>query len=128
MPTSDQPSAHLIDEHVGCQLRRLRRAGGLSQAQLADRLGLTFQLIQKYERGANRLSASKMFLAAAALDVPIGAFFDGLALSDATPSAPIPPPSAFGDEVARSFDMIPERNVQMALARLLRALAPATDA
>jgi transcriptional regulator with XRE-family HTH domain len=127
MPTTEHLSSNAIDEHVGRQLRRARRASGLSQAQLAERLSLTFQQVQKYERGINRLSASKMFLAAAALDVPISTFYDGLTLNDAAPPVPLPPLSALGEEVARNFDTIQNRKVQTAIAGLLRALAPGSN-
>lgn len=67
-----------IDVHVGKVMRALRKSQGLSQEELAKALGLTFQQIQKYERGANRISASKMFAAAAFLKVSPTAFFEGL--------------------------------------------------
>ena len=77
-----------VDVHVGGKVRARRRLLGLSQDQLADRLGLTFQQVQKYERGANRVCASKLFAIAGALAVPPAFFFEGLkdgpeALTDA---------------------------------------------
>jgi len=56
-----------------------RKLLGVSQEQLADSLGLTFQQVQKYERGANRVSASKLYEIAKTLQVPVSFFFDGLA-------------------------------------------------
>ena len=67
-----------IDVHVGARLRERRVHRDMSQTALGERLGLTFQQVQKYERGANRLSASKLWRAAEALEVPVGFFFDGL--------------------------------------------------
>jgi transcriptional regulator with XRE-family HTH domain len=67
-----------IDIYVGSRLRERRVSLGMSQTVLADRLGLTFQQVQKYERGANRLSASALWRAAEAVDVPVSYFFDGL--------------------------------------------------
>jgi transcriptional regulator with XRE-family HTH domain len=67
-----------IDVYVGSRLRERRVSLGMSQTVLADRLGLTFQQVQKYERGANRLSASALWRAADAVDVPVSYFFDGL--------------------------------------------------
>jgi transcriptional regulator with XRE-family HTH domain len=67
-----------IDIYVGSRLRERRVSLGMSQTVLADRLGLTFQQVQKYERGANRLSASALWRAADAVDVPVSYFFDGL--------------------------------------------------
>src|SRR5580698_8757948 len=68
-----------IDLHVGARIRLRRRMQGVSQEKLADALGLTFQQVQKYERGANRVSASKLYEIAAALRAPVAYFFDGLA-------------------------------------------------
>jgi transcriptional regulator with XRE-family HTH domain len=73
---SDQP--HPTDVHVGRRIRLRRRAEGLSQEKLADGLGLTFQQVQKYERGANRVSASKLHQIGEALGVSVGWFFEGL--------------------------------------------------
>jgi transcriptional regulator with XRE-family HTH domain len=56
-----------------------RKILGVSQQQLADSLGLTFQQVQKYERGANRISASKLYAVATALQTPVSYFFEGLA-------------------------------------------------
>jgi len=67
-----------IDIHVGKMIRARRLAIGVSQMALAQALGITFQQIQKYEKGANRISASKLFEAARTLDTPVGAFFEGL--------------------------------------------------
>lgn len=67
-----------VDVHVGSRLRERRLMLGISQTSLGDSLGLTFQQIQKYERGANRVSASMLFRAAEALNVPVSYFFDGL--------------------------------------------------
>jgi transcriptional regulator with XRE-family HTH domain len=68
-----------VDLHVGARIRLRRRMQGVSQEKLADALGLTFQQVQKYERGANRVSASKLYEIAAALRAPVAYFFDGLA-------------------------------------------------
>jgi transcriptional regulator with XRE-family HTH domain len=65
-----------VDVHVGRRLREMRLLRGLSQSALGKRLGVTFQQIQKYERGANRLSASMLWHAAEALNVPVSSFFD----------------------------------------------------
>jgi transcriptional regulator with XRE-family HTH domain len=72
-------SPNPIDLHVGGRVRLRRKFIGLSQEQLADALGLTFQQVQKYERGSNRVSASKLYAIARTLGVPIAFFFDGLA-------------------------------------------------
>lgn len=69
---------HPIDIHVGSRVRLRRTLLGLSQGELAARLGLTFQQIQKYERGANRVSASRIFDMGRVLDVPVSFFFDDM--------------------------------------------------
>ena len=67
-----------VDVHVGKRIRERRVSLGLSQTDLGDNLGLTFQQIQKYERGFNRISASKLWALSHLFEVPIGWFFDGL--------------------------------------------------
>jgi transcriptional regulator with XRE-family HTH domain len=67
-----------VDVHVGARLRVRRNLAGLSQDQLAKALGLTFQQIQKYERGVNRMGASRLFQVARLLSVPVGYFFEQL--------------------------------------------------
>jgi transcriptional regulator with XRE-family HTH domain len=66
------------DVHVGARVRLRRKHLGISQTQLANDLGLTFQQVQKYERGFNRVSASKLYDMARSLGVPISYFFEGL--------------------------------------------------
>jgi len=70
--------ANPIDVHVGTRIRLRRTLLGLSQEKLGDALDLTFQQVQKYERGANRVSASRLFDLARVLDVPVGYFFEDL--------------------------------------------------
>ena len=67
-----------IDLHLGKRLRRRRRMLGLTQQQLADAVGVRFQQIQKYECGANRISAARLWQLAEALEVQVSYFFDGL--------------------------------------------------
>ncbi|HUO21997.1 MAG TPA: helix-turn-helix transcriptional regulator [Caulobacteraceae bacterium] len=69
---------HPVDLFVGQRIRAQRRLLRISQEQMARQLGLTFQQVQKYERGANRVSASKLFDISQILGVPISFFFDGL--------------------------------------------------
>jgi transcriptional regulator with XRE-family HTH domain len=65
-----------VDIHVGARLKTQRSLKGFSQERLADSIGLTFQQIQKYERGANRVSASRLYQFSKILNVPISYFFD----------------------------------------------------
>ena len=67
-----------IDLHLGRRLRRRRRLLGLTQQQLAGQVGVRFQQIQKYECGANRISAARLWELAEALETPITYFYDGL--------------------------------------------------
>ena len=73
-----------IDLHLGKRLRRRRRLLGLTQQQLASAVGVRFQQIQKYECGANRISAARLWELAEALEVPINYFYEGLE-AEATP-------------------------------------------
>jgi len=72
------PHRHTVDINVGKQLRLRRTILGLSQEALASMIGLTFQQVQKYERGVNRVGASRLYDFSKALTVPISYFFEGL--------------------------------------------------
>src|ERR1700745_3000245 len=73
---ADKPNP--IDVHVGARVRLRRTLLGMSQEKLGDAIGLTFQQVQKYERGANRVGASRLFELSRVLDVPVSFFFDEL--------------------------------------------------
>src|SRR4029079_10891894 len=79
MTDKEDRTPNPVDLHVGARIRMRRKILGVSQERLADDLGLTFQQVQKYERGANRVSASKLYEIARSLQAPISYFFDGLA-------------------------------------------------
>ena len=66
-----------IDIHVGQRVRARRKMLGLSQTQLGKELGVTFQQVQKYERGTNRIGSSRLFRMSTTLDVPVAYFFEG---------------------------------------------------
>jgi transcriptional regulator with XRE-family HTH domain len=87
-----------IDFHLGRRMRRRRRLMGLTQQQLAESCGVRFQQIQKYECGANRVSAARLWRIASALEVPVGYFFEGLSDAPAAPPADVHP---FGAPVER---------------------------
>jgi transcriptional regulator with XRE-family HTH domain len=80
--------ANDIDLHLGKRLRRRRRLLGLTQQQLAIAVGVRFQQIQKYECGANRISAARLWQLAEALEVPVSYFFDGLAEEERSANEP----------------------------------------
>jgi transcriptional regulator with XRE-family HTH domain len=67
-----------IDQHVGRQLRLRRAQSGMTQTKLGAKVGLSFQAVQQYETGENRISASRLYQLARILDVPLAFFFDGL--------------------------------------------------
>ena len=77
-PGADKEGPSPIDTHVGTRIRLRRTLMGMSQEKLGEALGLTFQQVQKYERGVNRVGASRLFDLSRVLDVPINFFFDDL--------------------------------------------------
>ncbi len=97
-------SPNPVDLHVGGRIRMRRRLLGVSQEKLAEALGLTFQQIQKYERGANRVSASKLYEIARTLQAPIAYFFEGLT----DPSALEPSDAVSSEQIVNDFLMTGE--------------------
>ena len=77
-PVSRTGKPNPVDIHVGSRVRLRRTLLGLSQEKLAEAVGLTFQQIQKYERGANRISASRLYALSHVLDVPVPFFFEDM--------------------------------------------------
>ena len=118
---------HPVDVHVGKRVRHRRWLIGMTQQQLAEKVGIKFQQIQKYETGANRISASRLWDIAEALDVPVSFFFEGLEES-ASPARdkPAVPADLMGDKEAldlvRSYYSIPE-NQRRRLFELARVLS-----
>jgi transcriptional regulator with XRE-family HTH domain len=76
---TEQRTANAVDRFIGRKVRERRRAIGMSQGGLADRLGVTFQQIQKYEKGLNRIAASRLYDMTKALEVSVAYFFEGMA-------------------------------------------------
>jgi transcriptional regulator with XRE-family HTH domain len=118
---------HPVDIHVGQQMRHRRWMIGMTQQQLADAVGIRFQQIQKYETGANRVSASRLWDIAAAMDVPVSFFFEGLAAGPQPCEAPKPDPMASKEtmDLLRTYYAIPEaqRRRLFDLARSLGSAA-----
>ncbi|MAY86926.1 helix-turn-helix domain-containing protein [Arenibacterium halophilum] len=117
---------HPVDAHVGKRVRHRRWLIGMTQQQLAEKVGIKFQQIQKYETGANRVSASRLWDIADALDVPVAFFFEGLnGEKDEAESSAIPA-DILGDKEAldlvRSYYAIPE-NQRRRLFELARVLS-----
>ena len=86
-----------IDKHVGGRVRMRRMLLGMSQEKLGDALGLTFQQVQKYEKGTNRIGASRLQQISKALNVTAAYFFEGVPLGEGQPLA------GFGEEHSPSF-------------------------
>ena len=106
-PTDAERSPNPIDVHVGRRVRQRRKTLGVTQERLAEDLGLTFQQVQKYERGANRVSASKLYEIARSLRTGIGYFFEGLADPSTAHEAPgMAEPST--EQFVTEFLMTPE--------------------
>ena len=76
---NDERAANAIDRKVGQRVRTRRLEIGMSQERLAELLGVTFQQVQKYEKGVNRIAVSRLWDISIALELPVGRFFDGLA-------------------------------------------------
>jgi transcriptional regulator with XRE-family HTH domain len=121
--------SHPVDVHVGKRIRHRRWLVGMTQQQLATAVGIKFQQIQKYETGANRVSASRLWDIAAALDVQVGFFFDGISDKDNVVPAGQMSDDIIGDKEAldlvRSYYAIPEnqRRRLFDLARVLSEVA-----
>lgn len=117
--------AHPVDVHVGKKIRQRRWLTGMTQQQLAEQVGIKFQQIQKYETGANRVSASRLWDISDALDVPVSFFFEGLE-SKADEGSHNVPSDIMADKEAldliRSYYAIPE-NQRRRLFELARVLS-----
>lgn len=117
--------AHPVDVHVGKRIRQRRWLIGMTQQQLAEQVGIKFQQIQKYETGANRVSASRLWDIADALDVPVSSFFEGLENGETEAQSAVPA-DLMGDKEAldlvRSYYAIPE-NQRRRLFELARVLS-----
>ncbi|KZY48554.1 transcriptional regulator [Roseovarius sp. HI0049] len=122
---------HPVDVHVGKRIRHRRWLVGMTQQQLAQSVGIKFQQIQKYETGANRVSASRLWDIAESLDVDVSFFFEGLTTEDEAQqeNASSVPADILGDkealELVRSYYAIPEnqRRRLFDLARVLSDVA-----
>jgi transcriptional regulator with XRE-family HTH domain len=118
--------AHPVDVHVGKRIRQRRWLTGMTQQQLAQKVGIKFQQIQKYETGANRVSASRLWDIADALEVPVSFFFEGIEAENSQETSASVPADIMGDKEAldlvRSYYSIPE-NQRRRLFELARVLS-----
>ena len=127
-------SPNSIDIHVGSRIRLRRVMLGLSQEKLGDGLGITFQQVQKYEKGTNRVGASRLQHISELLDVPISYFFEGVpdASQDRAPVAPSALSqflnSKEGISLAKAFSAIEDTRVRRRVLELVQSLGNHTDA
>lgn len=129
-PSEPDIGPNPIDRHVGLRIRMRRRELGISQERLAESIGLTFQQVQKYERAANRVSASKLWEVARALNTSVSFFYEGLSKPEG--STGFNPPreqvhdflaTLEGIELANTFPKIPRGRVRRKVLDLVRAIA-----
>lgn len=125
-PTMAEGGPHPVDVHVGGRVRLARVLAGRTQEWLGQQVGLTFQQIQKYERGANRVSCSMLSEFATALGRPVAWFFQEGPLDNAAPTAP---DAALGDrqrltyELTSNFAKIRNERARQHVVGLVRAVA-----
>ena len=124
-PTIAEAGPDPIDVHVGAKIRERRLVLGMSQETLGDRLKISFQQLQKYERGANRVSASTLHRLTQILDAPISYFFDGAPTDEFVEvthdSERLPKREEL--ELMRDFSMITNRRLRDRIRRLVGAIA-----
>ncbi|MGD8325802.1 MAG: helix-turn-helix transcriptional regulator [Sphingomonadales bacterium] len=121
-----------VDVHVGSRVRLRRTLLGMSQEKLGDALGLTFQQVQKYERGANRIGSSRLFQLSKILDVPVSFFFDdmetassarGMSDANAEPFEAEQLARRETLELVRAYYRITEPTVRKRIFELVKAVA-----
>ncbi|MGN6208452.1 helix-turn-helix domain-containing protein [Asticcacaulis sp.] len=126
-----------VDLHVGARVRMRRKFLGMSQEGLAETISLTFQQVQKYERGSNRISASKLWEIAKALKAPVAYFFEGYGENEAVEGFSESESEQFvhgflmtteGIELAEAFPRIKNAKHRRRILELVRSLAEDDDA
>jgi transcriptional regulator with XRE-family HTH domain len=113
-------SPHRIDRHVGARMRERRIMLGLTQQQMAELIGVTYQQAHKYEKGTNRVAAGRLLPIAEALGVDVGYFFDDI---DSDLSFAPTPPQPMLLELVRNLIRMPSRKHQEVICSLARTLA-----
>ncbi len=111
MANKKQPNP--VDIHVGARVRLRRTMLGMSQTALAEQLGITFQQVQKYEKGTNRMGASRLQQTASVLSVPPGWFFEDAPGSGIRPDAPDPLAGLTAESLAIARDIATMRPEQV---------------
>ena len=114
------PECQVVERHVGLRIRQRRILLGLTQQQLAELIGVTYQQAHKYERGVNRISAGRLYEIARVLGVTVGYFFEGI---DDEIRQPMNQRQRLCLEVSRNFASIENESHQEAVSQLCRILA-----
>ncbi len=117
-----------VDVHVGSRVKLRRKFLGMSQTVLGDAVGISFQQLQKCERGANRIGASRLFELSQVLDVPVSFFFDDMPEEIAgRPGAGTPDLDILGSagavELVRAYFRITNQTVRLSMRNLAKAIA-----
>jgi transcriptional regulator with XRE-family HTH domain len=129
-------SPNPIDKHVGSRVRMRRMMIDMSQEKLGERLGITFQQIQKYEKGTNRIGASRLQQISTVLSVPVAFFFEGAPVPDGpTAFSDVPSPAYVSDFLATSdglaltkaFMKVRDPKVRRRIVELVEAIASEED-
>ncbi|MCR9218995.1 MAG: helix-turn-helix domain-containing protein [Alphaproteobacteria bacterium] len=115
---------HPVDVAVGARVRELRIRAGMSQTKLGEALGVSFQQIQKYENGANRMGASRLVQVASALNVPLAQLFTGVDVESQSGAEPALDTEA--SKVARDWASIPNQTMRDSLRQVVRSMAEKT--
>lgn len=119
--TPKSPAA--ADMQVGANIREIRVRHKMSQETLAGHLSITFQQVQKYEKGTNRVSASRLVEIAHVFGVPVGALFTGVVAAVNNPDAAIQQMSRETLSLANDFDKIPDGKIKTSIRALVRSLS-----
>jgi transcriptional regulator with XRE-family HTH domain len=116
-----QKSTSDVDSVIGARTRSRRLQLGMSQERLAELLGITFQQVQKYEKGANRISASRLVQIAKALGIEVAYFFDGLSEAEASVESLLSTKDVV--HLAQAFGQVKNQDVRRAILELVRVSA-----
>ena len=112
---------HPVDVFVGQKIRKIRKNRGLSQTQLGNGVGVTFQQVQKYERGTNRIGSSRLFKISSELKVPVGSLFDGV--EDVVPEHDVYDGIEEGKNLQSLYNQIRDPNIRKQLIEIATVLA-----
>jgi transcriptional regulator with XRE-family HTH domain len=130
---------HPVDVHVGSRIRMRRTLLGFSQEKLGDALALTFQQVQKYERGANRVGSSRLYEISRILDVPVSFFFDEMSGDVSAAASKVLPPDAAEApqqdplakretlELVRAYYRISDPRIRKRMFELIKSIASDSD-